>query len=126
MRFRVTNISKGYCEVFANRYDGGRYERIAYVTRLDNGWLWTALDYLILPEENFVAQSTRKDCIVDCERTALVRQMERAIEMQPKRSDDWHSPRRTAFRDMDASNLFTLEEMDYWALKSRTFEEATT
>lgn len=124
MRFRVTSIRPGYCEVFANRYDGGRYERIAYVKRLDNCWHWVAVDYFILPEENFLVQSTRRKCIINCKKTALIRQMEHAIARQPKESEHWHSPRRDALADMQRSHLLTSNELEQWERKSRTFEEA--
>ena len=125
MRFRVTSIRPGHCEVWANERDGERYGRIAIIKRLgDIGWRWSATDYFILPEDNFVVQSTRRDCIVDCERTALIRQMEQAIERQPKESEHWHSPRRDALADMQRSHLLTSNELEQWERKSRTFEEA--
>ena len=124
MRFRVKNIKPGYCEVWANTYDGGRYERIAIVRRLDNdGWHWAATDYFILPEDNFVAQSTRRDCIIDCERTALIRQMKHAIEQQPRESEHWHSPRRDALADIDRSRLFTRDEMEEMQRRLETFDD---
>lgn len=60
MRFRVQNIKKGYCEVWANERPGQRYECIAKVRRLENGWHWLATDYHILTEHNYVAQGTRR------------------------------------------------------------------
>lgn len=123
MRFRVRSIRKGYCEVWANECDGQRYGRIATVKRLDNGWHWLATDYHILPEDNYVAQSTRRDCINDCMRTALNRLVMRAIEQQPKESQHWHSPRRDAFFDVKRSCLFTGEELEEIAKTLMTFEE---
>ena len=126
MRFRVKNIRKGYCEVWANERDGQRYERIAKVKRLDNGWHWLATDYYILPEENYVAQSTRRECVNDCMKTALKRLVERAIEQQPKESQHWHSPRRDAlsavYVNMYGHKLFfTPEEMDEIERRLETF-----
>ena len=122
----MTNIKPGYCEIWANEYDGGRYHVIANIKRLDNdSWHWVATDYFILPEDNFVSQSTRRDCIIDCKRTALIRQMEHAITKQPKESRFWNSPRRLALCDMNHSHLFTWEEMEQWERKSRTFEEVS-
>jgi len=125
VRFRVTNIRPGYCEVWANERDGERYARIAIVKRLgDLGWRWKATDYFILPEENFLVQSTRRKCIINCKKTALIRQMEHAIARQPKESEHWHSPRRDALADMQRSHLLTSNELEQWERKSRTFEEA--
>ena len=125
MRFRVQNIRKGYCEVWANKYDGQRYERIATVKRLDNdGWHWLATDHYTLPEENYVAQGTRHDCICDCMRAALKRLVERAIEEQPKESPHWHSPRRDAWCDVRRHDyLFAHDELEEIDKKLKTFEE---
>ena len=124
MRFRVQNIRPGYCEVWANKYIGQRYWRIATVTRLDNnGWRWLAEDYYILPEDNYVAQGTRRDCINDCKRTALLRLVEHAIEGQPKESKHWHSPRRDAWCTVKASHLFTQDELGEIKTRLTTFEE---
>lgn len=123
MRFRVQNIRSGYCEVWANERDGQRYERIAKVKRLDNGvWHWLATDYYILPEDNYVAQGTRRECINDCKRTALRRLVERAINQQPKESPHWHSPRRDALNDVKNSHLFTFDEVEEIAQRLRKFE----
>jgi len=124
MRFRVTNIKPGYCEIWANERDGQRYERIATVNRLDNGWHWLATDYHILPEDNYVAQSTRLWCINDCKRTALKRLVERAISQQSKESQHWHSPRRDAWCTVSASHLFTQDELKEIKKRLTTFEEA--
>ena len=122
MRFRVKNIRKGYCEVWANEHDGGRYERIAEVKRLDNGgWHWLATDYYILPEDNYVAQITQRKCVNDCMRTALMRLVERAIERQPKESQHWHSPRRDALSDVERSYLFNYGEMEEIKRRLETF-----
>ena len=125
MRFRVKNIRNGYCEVWANKHDGQRYERIAEVKRLDNdGWHWLATDYYILPEENYVAQGTRHDCICDCMRAALKRLVERAIEEQPKESQHWHSPRRDAWCDVSRHDyLFAHDELEEIDKRLKTFEE---
>jgi len=112
MRFRVKNIKKGHCEVWANERDGQRYERIAFVKRLDKGWHWSATDYLVLPEDNYVAQGTRRECIADCKRTALKRLVEHAIEQQPHESPHWHSPRRDALCAVEDSHVFTWEERE--------------
>lgn len=113
MRFRVQNISKGYCEVWCNRHDGSRYERMATIRRLDNGgWHWWSTDYYNLPEANYVSQRTRRDCIVDCERTALLKQAQRAIDGGKGLSrQHWHCPCRGALHDMQRSHLFTSMEM---------------
>lgn len=123
MRFRVQNIRPGYCEIWANERTGQRYSRIAFVKRLDNGWHWLADDYYILPEENYVAQSTRRDCINDCKRTALLRLVEHAIERQPNESKHWHSPRRDTWCTVTASHLFTQNELGAIKTRLTTFEE---
>lgn len=122
MRFRVTNIKPGYCEIWANERDGQRYERIATVKRLDNGWHWLATDYHILSEDNYVAQGTRRECIVDCMRTALSRLVTHAIEQQPKESRHWHSPRWDAWCTVTASHLFTQDELKEIEKRLTTFE----
>ena len=113
MKFRVQNISKGYCEVWGNEHDGGRYGLVATVKRLSNaGWHWSATDYYVLPEDNFVAQSTRRECINNCIRTALLRQAQRAIDGGNGLSREfWHCPCRGALHDMQRSHLFTFAEM---------------
>lgn len=122
MRFRVQNISPGYCEIWANEYPGQRYSRIATVKRLDNGgWHWLSTDYYILPEDNNVAQSTRRECVLDCKRTALKRLVEHATERQPEESPHWHSPRRDAWCDVRNSHLFTWEEEEEIKKKLTTF-----
>ena len=125
MRFRVKNIRKGYCEVWANERDGQRYERIAEIRRLDNGWHWLATDYHILPEENYVAQSTRRECVNDCMKTALKMLVRHAIERQPKESQHWHSPRRDAWSDVERQrHLFTMHgEIEAIRERLTTFEE---
>ena len=117
MRFRVQNIRPGYCEIWANERTGQRYWRIASVKQLDNGWHWLATDYYILPEDNYVAQRTRRQCINDCKRTALMRLVEHAIDRQSMESSHWHSPRRDAWCTVTASNLFTQDELG--AIKER-------
>ena len=120
MRFRVQNIRKGYCEVWANERDGQRYERIAKVKRLDNGgWHWLATDYYILPEENYVAQSTSRECINDCMRTALKMLVRHAIERQPKESQHWHSPRRDAWSDVERHRHLFAMHGEIEAIKKR-------
>lgn len=123
MRFRVQNIRPGYCEVWENERDGQRYKCIATVKRLDNGWHWLAVDHHILPERNYVAQGTRRDCINDCKRTALSRLVAHAIEQQPNESPHWHSPRRDAWCTVTASRLFTQDELKEIKKRLTTFEE---
>ena len=125
MRFRVKNIRKGYCEVWANERDGQRYERIAEVRRLDNGgWHWLATNYHILPEENYVAQSTRRECVDDCMKTALKMLVRHAIERQPRESQHWHSPRRDAWSDVERHRHLFAMHGEIEAVKKRleTFE----
>ena len=125
MRFRVQNIRPGYCEIWANERTGQRYRKIAIVKQLDNkGWHWLATDYYILPEENYVAQSTRRHCIKDCKRTALMRLAEHAIDRQPKESPHWHSPRRDAWGTVTASHLFTQVELGAIKERLESFEES--
>ena len=126
MRFRVKNIRKGYCEVWVNERDGQRYERISEVRRLDNGgWHWLATDYYILPEENYVAQGTRRECVGDCMKTALKMLVRHAIEKQPKESKHWHSPRRDAWHDVWRYRYLFAMHGEIEAIKKRleTFEE---
>ena len=129
MRFRVQNIRKGYCEVWANKRDGQRYRWIAYVKRLNDGWQWqrtgrcTYRDGL-LPDENHTTQPTRRECVIDCMRTALKRLVERAIERQPKESPHWHSPRRDAWCDVRRHDyLFAHDELEEIDKRLKTFEE---
>jgi len=126
MRFRVRSIRKGYCEVWANECDGQRYKCIATVKRLDNGWHWLAVDHHILPEHNYVAQGTRRECICDCKKTALKRLVRHAIERQPMESQHWHSPRRDAWHDVKRhSYLFAMHgELEEIKKRLTTFEEA--
>lgn len=124
MQFIETKPHPTYYTIWANDHDGGEYHAIAHVKQISDGkWRWEATDYQVLPKNNPTVQSTKSECIADCEKTALMRQMERAIEAQPKRSDDWHSPRREALKDMDRSPLFTLDEIDDWKFKAFTYEE---
>ena len=118
MRFRVTNIRPGYCEVWANEYDGGRYDKMAEVKQKGiDGWRWCNYEEL---SRGFML---RRDCIADCIRTALIHQMELAIEQQPKESEFWHSPRRDALLDIWHSGYFSWDEKENWEEKAMTFEE---
>lgn len=124
MRFRVRNVRYGYCEVWANERDGQRYGRMAAIYRNKDGWHWLATDCYALPEKNYVAQSTRRECINDCMRTALKRLVEHAIERQPKESPHWHSPRRDAWCDvMRYDDLFSRVELEEMDKMLKTFEE---
>jgi hypothetical protein len=123
MRFRVKNIRKGYCEVWANERDGQRYGRMAVIHRHKGGWYWNSTDYHVLPPSTKEPHGTRRECINDCMRTALKRLVEHAIERQPKESPHWHSPRRDAWCDVMRSYLFTDEEMEEMAKMLMTFEE---
>ena len=129
MRFRVTNIKPGYCEIWANERDGYRYKKLAVVkfdeSRDDRRWHWSAKEneppfYMPSLTHAFLL---RRDCIADCIRTALIRQMERAIEQQPKESEFWNSPRRDALSDIWHSGYFSWDEKEEWQEKSMTFEE---
>lgn len=125
MRFRVTSIRPGYCEVWANERDGERYQKLAVIVRDEGMWSWHAKEHEPPFDMPFYTREFehRLACIIDCERTALIRQMKHAIERQPKKSKHWHSPRRDAFADMERSHLFTLEELEQWAKRAHTFEE---
>jgi hypothetical protein len=131
MRFRVKNIHKGYCEVWANESDGQMYQRLACVMRDKSTggagyvWVWSAKHneppfYMPFFTHEF---GTRREAVIDCERWALKRLVELAIERQPKESWHWHSPRRDAFFDVERSYLFTDEEMEEIAKMLMTFEE---
>lgn len=123
MRFRVTNIRPGYCEIWANERDVGRYQKLAIIVRDEGMWSWHAKEHEPPFDIPFYTREFkhRLACITDCERTALVRQMVRAIERQPKESQHWHSPRRDALADMERSHLFTWEEMEQWCKRAATF-----
>ena len=131
MRFRVQNVRKGYCEVWANEHDGRRYQRLAVVMREnlpdDRCWHWSAKENkppFHMPHIT-TAFPTRTMCIEDCERWALKRLVDRAIERQPKESQHWHSPRRDAWSDVERHrHLFTMHG-EIEAIKERleTFEE---
>lgn len=116
MRFRVRNVRKGYCEVWANERSGERYSQIATVRCVSNGsWLWQATDYYLLPERNSVTQTTKRECIRDCERTALLRLVALAIKSQRRESVHFHSRRRDAGIAVDGSRLFTMgERVEIW------------
>ena len=104
MRFRVQNIRKGYCEVWANERDGQRYQKLATVMRDDDGsWRWSARHDkppFFMPWYTYEFKS-RRECINDCMKTALKSLVRHAIERQPKESQHWHSPRRDAWCDVE-------------------------
>jgi len=114
VRFRVQNISKGQCEVWGNEYDGGRYQRVAFVLYDEGMWHWSAKHneppfFMPFYTREF---KIRRECINDCIRTALLRQAQRAIDGgKGLRRDMWHCPCRTALHDMQRSHLFSIKEM---------------
>ena len=120
MRFRVTGIERGKCEVWANTHDGGRYEPLAFVLRDDAGdgkaWHWSAKHNeppFFMPFYTY-GFKTRRGCINHCIRTALLRQAERAIEQvmaRPELNEILRSPTRHALHDMRRSRLFSFVEM---------------
>lgn len=132
MRFRVQNISRGYCEIWVNERDGKRYRKLAVVRRdRDGSWHWAVRGGTAAPFEDWAAYSdairtyalrTRRECILDCERCALMRLVDHAIERQPKESPHWHSPRRDAMADIRRSRLFTKEEKEEIKSRLETFE----
>lgn len=122
MRFRVTNIKPGYCEIWANEHDGQRYDRMAVILRHKDGWHWNSVNYRVLPDFDNTQHGTRREAINDCMRTALKRLVERAIEQQPKESPHWHSPRRDAWCTVTASHLFTQDELEEIKKRLTTFE----
>ena len=121
MRFRVTNIRPGYCEVWANTFDGGRYDKLAEVKQKGvDGWCWDNYDWQ--PgiggfmgwggKQLSKGFKTRRECIIDCKRTALLRQAQRAIDGGKGLSREyWHCPCRNALWDMQRSHLFSIVEM---------------
>ena len=114
MRFRVTNIRPGYCEVWANEYDGGRYQKLALVVRDEGMWSWHAKEHEPPFDMPFYTREfkTRREGINDCIRTALLRQALHAIDGgKGLRRDMWHCPCRTALHDMQRSHLFSIKEM---------------
>ena len=130
MRFRVQNIRKGYCEVWANKYDGQRYQKLAVVRHEnlpdDKCWHWSAKENeppFYMPRLT-TAFPTRTMCVLDCEKWALKRLVERAIEEQPKESPHWHSPRRDAWCDVRRHDyLFAFDELEEIDKRLKTFEE---
>lgn len=120
MRFRVTNIKSGYCEVWANTCDGGRYQKLAVVMRDEAGngrgrtWHWSAKEkeppfYMPFYTYGF---RTRRECVNYCVRTALLRQAQRAIDGGKGFSGvNWHCPCRDALSDMRESGLFSIVEL---------------
>lgn len=123
MRFRVKNVRKGYCEVWANERDGQRYERMAVIHRSKDGWRWNSVNYHVLPPSAKEPFGTRRECVNDCMRTALKRLVEHAIERQPKESPHWHSPRRDAFFDVERGYLFSYVELEEMDKRLKAFEE---
>ena len=126
MRFRVKNIRPGYCEVWANERDGQRYQLLAVVMRDDDmSWRWSARHNdspFHMPFYTY-GFATRRDAVRGCERAALRRLLERAIQQQPKESPHWHSPRRDALCEVRRSGLFTLAELYEIEKRLTTFEE---
>lgn len=132
MRFRVQNICKGYCEVWANEHDGQRYQRLACVMRDKSTggagyvWVWSAKHdeppfYMPFFTYEF---KTRHEAVLDCERWALKRLVEHAIEQQPKESPHWHSPRRDAWCDVSRHDyLFAHDELEEIDKRLKTFKE---
>lgn len=128
MRFRVKNIRKGYCEVWANERDGGRYQKLATVMRDDDGsWRWSARHDkppFFIPWYAYEFKS-RHECVNDCMKTALKMLVRHAIERQPKESKHWHSPRRDAWHDIKRHRHLFVMHGEIEAIKERleTFEE---
>ena len=121
----MRNIKPGYAEIWGNISSGQRYHLAAEVKRLDNGgWHWLRdeenAEMFGLPE-NYVAQSTRRECVRDCIRKVLLARAERAIAMQPRESEHWLSPRRMALHDMRESGMFTYQEMRDMRLRMELF-----
>ena len=132
MRFRVQNIRPGYCEVWANEFDGQRYQLLAVVMRDKNTggagyvWGWSAKHNeppFFMPFFTYEF-GTRREAVIDCKKWALKRLVERAIERQTEESPHWHSPRRDALCEVRRSGLFTLDEQDEIEKRLTTFEEA--
>ena len=109
MRFRVKNIRKGYCEVWANERDGERYKHLAVVLRDESSsgrgksWHWSAKPdeppfHMPYRTNEF---GTRRECVNHCMKTALKMLVRHAIERQPEESQHWHSPRRDAWSDVE-------------------------
>ena len=127
MRFRFQNIHKGYCEVWANERDGQRYQKLAVVTRDDDGsWHWSAKHdkppfFMPLCTQWF---KSRHECVYDCMKKALKRMVDRAVERQPKESQHWHSPRRDALSDVERHRQLFYMHGEIEAIKERleTFE----
>ena len=104
MRFRVKNISKGYCEVWGNE------QRMACVMYDEGMWHWSAKHNeppFFMPFYTYEFK-TRRECVNHCIRTALLRQAKRAIEGGKGLS---HCPCRSALHDMQRSHLFSSVEM---------------
>lgn len=124
MRFRVKSVRKGYCEVWANEHDGGRYQKLAVIVRDEGMWSWHAKEHeppFDMPFYTYEFE-TRRECIVNCMRTALKRLVEHAIEQQPHESPHWHSPRMDALCEVCRSRLFTLKEEGEIEKRLVTFE----
>lgn len=125
MRFRVQNIRKGYCEVWANERDGQRYQKLAVVVHEnlpdDKSWHWSAKH----DEPPFympyftTAFPTRTMCILDCEKWALKMLVKHAIERQPKESQHWHSQRWDAWSDVERHRHLFAMHGEIEAIKRR-------
>lgn len=127
MNFRVQNVHKGHCEVWANMQVGQRYRRMAVVERdpSDGMWRWAAGGCSPAFEMPFLTYAfpTRSACIRDCKRRALMVVVRKAIEEQDHESVEWHSPRRDAWCTVTASHVFTEDELREIKRRLETFED---
>lgn len=126
MRFHVKNIRSGYCEIWANERDGGRYGKVATVNHYGiDGWKWTTIgceSFLFDKPLLSKPHKTRRECILEFKKKALMRLVEHAIETQREESPHWHSPRRDALCEVNRSHLFTLDEREEIEKRLVTFE----
>ena len=118
MNLMVRNIRPGYCEVWANRWPGGRYELAAKVRRMDDGWRWVSMSVSVVPDHIRPLFQTRGECVTDCKRTALLYLAEQAIEIErahPTRRLHKHRPTRDALHSMRESGCFSIAEVEEMA-----------
>lgn len=118
MNLKVRNIKPSYCELWANEHRGSRYEEVARIRRMPDVWRWIATSVSVLPQVLRPPHQTRRECVEECKRTALLYLAEQAIEREQERpSLRWHKrrPTRDALHSMRESGCFSIAELEEMA-----------